>query len=189
MKYSERLSLLYALCLNENSDNSQNPSPIPSTSLQDYNPLEAANYLACYITFKVIQQAERSPADERVENFDMLSVYQTYAMLIYAFLVLPLGEEGLAPETEAAAVIVTKTLFAGLSDEEWAEIIESGAHKFQLIVQAEQEHWVTYRQDLDKATIAFVVAGTDEETPFDKDEVIPMFGALLSMLCEAFARD
>lgn len=189
MKYSERLSLLYALCLNENRDDSQNPSPIPSTNLQDYDPLEAANYLACYITFKAIQQAERSPADERIENFDMLSVYQTYAMLIYAFLVLPLGEEGIAPETEAAAIIVTKTLFAGLPDEEWAEIIESGGNKFQLIADAKQEHWVSYRQDLDKATIAFVIAGTDEDTPFEKEEVIPMFGALLSMLCEAFADD
>ncbi len=189
MKYSERLSLLYAFCLNDGRRADENPSAIPSTNLQDYDPLEAANYLACYITFKAIQQAERSPADERVENFDMLSVYQTYAMLIYAFLVLPLGEEGVAPDTQAAAVIVTKTLFAGLPDEEWAEIIESGGHKFQLIADAKQEHWVDYRQDLDKATIAFVIAGTDEETPFDKEEVIPMFGALLSMLCEAFSSD
>ena len=70
-----------------------------------------------------------------------------------------------------------------------AEIIESGTNKFQLIADATQDHWVEYRQDLDKATIAFVIAGTDEETPFDKEEVIPMFGALLSMLCEAFAND
>ncbi|MDP2248735.1 MAG: hypothetical protein Q8J65_11425 [Nitrosomonadales bacterium] len=189
MKYSERLSLLYALCLNDGRSSDENPSAIPSTKLEDYDPLEAAHYLACYITFKAIQQAERSPADERVENFDMLSVYQTYAMLIYAFLVLPLGEEGVTPDTQAAAIIVTKTLFAGLPDEEWAEIIESGGHKFQLIADAKQEHWVDYRQDLDKATIAFVIAGTDEETPFDKDEVLPMFGALLSMLCEAFASD
>jgi hypothetical protein len=189
MKYSERLSLLYALCLNENRDDSQNPSPIPSTNIADYDPLEAANYLACFITFKAMQQAERSPVDEHIENFDILSVYQTYAMLVYAFLVLPLGEEKIAPETEAAAIIVTKTLFAGLPEQEWVEIIESGGHKFQLIADATQDHWVTYRQDLDKATIAFVIAGTDEETPFDKDDVIPMFGALLSMLCEAFASD
>ena len=82
MKYSERLSLLYALCLNDGRDASQNPSTIPSANLQDYDPLEAANYLACYLAFKAIQQAERSPADERVENFDMLSVYHTYAMQI-----------------------------------------------------------------------------------------------------------
>jgi len=169
MKYSERLSLLYALCLNDGRDTNENPSAIPSTNLQDYDPLEAANYLACYIAFKAIQQAERSPADERVENFDMLSVYHTYTMLVYAFLMLPLAEEGIAPDTEAA------------------EIIESGGHKFQLIADAKQEHWVDYRQDLDKATIAFLIAGTDEEAPFDKEEVIPMFGALLSMLCEAFS--
>jgi hypothetical protein len=187
MKYSERLSLLYALCLNDGRDISENPSTIPSTNLQDYDPLEAANYLACYIAFKAIQQSERSPADERVENFDMLSVYHTYAMLVYAFLMLPLAEEGVAPETEAAAVIVAKTLFSGLADEELAEIIESGGHKFQLIADAKQEHWVDYRQDLDKATIAFLIAGTDEDAPFDKEEVIPMLGALLSMLCEAFS--
>jgi hypothetical protein len=189
MKFSERLSLLYALCLNEGRNTTANPSPIPSTRLADYDPLEAANYLACYITFKAIRQAERSPADERVENFDMLSVYHSYAMLVYAFLMLPLGEEALAPDTEAAAVVVAKTLFAGLPDEELAEIIESGSNKFQLIADAKQEHWVDYRQDLDKATIAFVIAGTDEETPFEKEEVIPMFGALLSMLCEAFNAD
>lgn len=187
MKYSERLSLLYALCLNDGRDTNENPSAIPSTNLQDYDPLEAANYLACYIAFKAIQEAERSPADERVENFDMLSVYHTYAMLVYAFLMLPLAEEGIAPDTEAAAIIVAKTLFAGLADEELAEIIESGGHKFQLIADAKQEHWIDYRQDLDKATVAFLIAGTDEEVPFDKEDVIPMLGALLSMLCEAFS--
>ncbi|CAG0958471.1 hypothetical protein MTYP_00591 [Methylophilaceae bacterium] len=185
MNFSERLSFLYALCLNETS----NDKSSISTDLQDYDPLEAANYLACYITFKAIREAERSPADERLENFDMLSVYHAYAMLVYAFLMLPLGEEGVVPDTEAAAVIIAKTLFAGLSGEEWAEIIESGSNKFRLIAEARQEHWVDYRQDLDKATVAFVIAGTDEETPFDKDDVIPMFGALLSMLCEAFASD
>lgn len=189
MKYSERLSLLYALCLNASHDTGENPRTIPSTDMQDYAPLDAASYLACYLAFKAIQQAGRSPADERIENFDMLGVYHTYAMLIYAFLALPLGEEGIAPQTEATAIVVAKTLFAGLSDDEWVEIIESGGHKFQLIADAQQEHWVEYRQDLDKATIAFVIAGTDEETPFDKDEVIPMFGTLLSMLCEAFSSE
>jgi hypothetical protein len=186
MKYSERLSLLYALCLNDNRDDSQNPSTIPSSKLEDYDPLEAANYLACYLAFKAIQQAERSPADERIENFDMLSVYHTYAMLVYAFLMLPLAEEKIAPDTEATAVIVAKTLFAGLSDGELAEIIESGANKFRLIADAKQEHWVEYRERLDKSVIAFLVAGTDDEAPFDKEEVLPMLGSLLSMLCEAF---
>jgi hypothetical protein len=185
MNFSQRLSFLHALCLNESSGEKS----AVNTNLADYDPQDAAQYLACYITFRAIRQAERSPADERVENFDMLSVYHTFAMLVYAFLMLPLGEEDIAPDTDAAAVVVTKTLFAGMADEEWAEIIESGTNKFQLIADATQDHWVEYRQDLDKATIAFVIAGTDEETPFDKEEVIPMFGALLSMLCEAFAND
>lgn len=186
MKYSERLSLLYALCLNDGRDASRNPSAILSANLQDYDPLEAANYLACYLAFRAIQQTERSPADERGENFDMLSVYHTYAMLVYAFLMLPLAEEDIMPDTEATAVIVAKTLFAGLADEELAEIIESGAHKFKLIADAKQEHWVEYRERLDKTVIAFLVAGTDDESPFEKEEVLPMLGSLLSMLCEAF---
>lgn len=184
MTYSERLNLLYALCLNETRITQGEAT---DSKLESYDPLDAANYLACYITFKAIRAAERSPADERAENFDMLSVYHTYAMLVYAYLMLPLGGENIAPDMQGAPVIVAKTLFAGLADEEWAEIIESGGQKFQLIADAKQEHWTTYREDLDKAVVAFVVAGTDDSTPFEKEEVIPMFGALLSMLCEAFS--
>lgn len=185
MNFSQRLCFLHALCLNETTHD----AAAVSTNLEDYNPQDAANYLACYITFKAIQNAQRSPADERLENFDMLSVYHAYAMLVYAFLMLPLASEDIAPDTESASVIIAKTLFAGLAEEEWVEIIESGSHKFRLIADAEQEHWATYRQDLDKSVIAFVIAATDEETPFEKEEVIPMFGALLSMLCEAFASE
>lgn len=184
MTYSERLNLLYALCLNETRITQGEAT---DSKLENYDPLDAANYLACYITFKAIQAAERSPADERAENFDMLSVYHTYAMLVYAYLMLPLGAEDIAPDMQSAPVIVAKTLFAGLSDVEWAEIIESGGQKFQLIADAKQEHWTTYREDLDKAVVAFVIAGTDDSTPFEKEEVIPMFGTLLSMLCEAFS--
>lgn len=185
MEFSKRLSFLHALCLNETARDAAEVS----TDLNDYDPRDAAHYLACYITFMAIRNAQRSPADERVENFDMLGVYHAYAMLVYAFLMLPLATEDIAPDTESASIIIAKTLFAGLSEEEWVEIIESGSHKFQLIAEAEQEHWMTYRQDLDKSVIAFVVAATDEEAPFEKEEVIPMFGALLSMLCEAFASE
>jgi hypothetical protein len=58
--------------------------------------------------------------------------------------------------------------------------------KFQLIAGAEQEHWSNYREDLDKAVIALVVAGTEESADFDKEDLFPIIGALLSMLCEAF---
>lgn len=184
MNYAERLNFLYALCLNE-SKLAQGEAP--NTELEQHDPLEAASYLACYITFKAIQQAERSPADERLENFDMLAVYQTYAMLAYAYLALPLTENELAPDMQGAPIVIAKTLFAGLAEEEWVEIIQSGTHKFQLISEAEQEHWASYREDLNKAVIAFVIAGTDDATPFDKEEVIPMFGVMLSMLCEAFS--
>lgn len=182
MTYAQRLSLLHATCLAEAGGNA-------SADLNDYDPLEAANYLACYLTFTAIRQAGRSPADERRDHFDMLSVYQTYAMLIYAYLALPLGNEGITPDVEGAPVVIAKTLFAGLSDEEWVEIIDAGSRKFDLIAEAEQEHWVDYRQDLDKLTVAFVVAGTDENAPFERGELMPVFGSQLSALCEAFVLD
>ncbi|MEZ0233220.1 MAG: hypothetical protein ACAH12_10305 [Methylophilaceae bacterium] len=184
MTYSQRLSFLYALSFNELR---QSQGDQPNTDLDDYAPLDAATYLACYITFKAIQQAERSPADERIENFDMLSVYQAYAMLVYTYLTLPLGEEGIEPEFDQAAITIAKSLFSALSNEELVEIVESGNRKYQLIGDAEQEHWMDYREDLDKTVIAFIVAGTDENAPFDQDDIIPLLGALLSMLCEAFS--
>lgn len=183
MKYSQRLSLLYALCVNEfRGEGAQQPSE----RLEDYAPLDAATYLACYISFKAIQQAERSPADERIENFDMLSVYQAFAMLIYAYLTLPLGKEDILPNADEAAGVIVKSLFAELNSEELVEVLESGMHKFRLIAGAEQEYWTTYREDLDKAVIALVVAGTEESAEFDRDDLIPIIGALLTMICESF---
>jgi hypothetical protein len=181
MNYSKRLSLLHALCLAEARGQQA------SSNLDDYDPLEAATYLACYLTFKAIQQAERSPVDERYDNFEMLSVYQAFALLIYAYFVLPLGAEEITPDLDQDSVIIAKSLFAEITAEELADIVESGMRKFHLIGDAEAEHWEHYREDLDKAVVAFVVAGTDENTPFDKEDLMPMFGAMLSMLCEAFA--
>lgn len=182
--YSKRLSLLHALCLAETRHADE---AAPSSDLDDYDALEATTYLSCYLAFRAIQQAERSPADERYDNFDMLSVYQAYAMLVYAYLTLPLQAEQITPVLEEAAVVMARSLFSELSHEELADIVDSGTRKFTLIGNAEAEHWADYREDLDKAVIAFVVAGTDENSPFDKDELLPMFGAMLSMLCEAFA--
>ena len=88
LTYSQRLSLLHGIHLAENREEGE-----ASTDLSDYDPLDAASYLACALTFQAIRLAERSPADERVENFDMLSVYQTFAMLVYAYLALPLGRD------------------------------------------------------------------------------------------------
>lgn len=183
MKYSQRLSLLYALCVNEFRGEG---SSQPSDRLEDYSPLDAATYLACYISFKAIQQAERSPSDERIENFDMLSVYQAFAMLVYAYLTLPLGKEDIAPQPDEAAAVIAKSLFAELNTEELAEVLESGMHKFRLIAGADQEYWANYRDDLDKAVIALVVAGTEEGAEFDKDDLIPILGVLLTMVCESF---
>jgi len=183
MKYSQRLSLLYALCVNEFRSAG---STRPSDKLEDYAPLEAATYLVCYISFKAIQQAERSPADERIENFDMLGVYQAFAMLVYAYLTLPLAQEDILPNADEAAGIIVKSLFGELNNEELVEVLESGTQKFRLIAGAEQEHWTNYREDLDKAVVALVVAGTEESAEFEKEDLFPMIGALLSMLCEAF---
>jgi hypothetical protein len=180
ISYSHRLNLLYGLCLVEAG------SDASTLDIEKQDVLESATYLACYITFKAIQYAERSPAAERIEDFDMLSVYQTYALLVYVYLTLPLGAEGTAPDLVQASVTIAKSLFAELSNDEWAEIIDAGNSKFHLIGDAEQEHWMNYRQDLDKAVIAFLIAGTDDNTEFEKEEIIPLFGALLSMLCEAF---
>src|SRR5690606_13301298 len=123
---------------------------------------------------------------ERIENFDMLSVYQAFAMLVYAYLTLPLGKEDMMPVADEASGVIAKSLFVELNNEELAEVLESGMHKFRLIAGAEQEYWTTYREDLDKAVIALMVAGTEENTEFDKDDLIPIIGALLTMLCEAF---
>ena len=174
---------MHALCL---ADTLRDDEAKPNINLDEYDALAAADYLSCYVTFKAIQAAERSPLAERTENFDMLSVYQAYALLTYAFLTMPLAQEDISPNLQAAQVTIAKTLFAGLPDAELIEIIESGFNKFQLIGDAEAEHWAEFRENLDKLTIAFVIAGTDDDSPHSKEEVLPLFGQLLSQLCEAF---
>lgn len=183
-EYSKSLSLLYALCLAESR---HDEDVLPSSNLDDYPPVEAATYLSCYITFCAIKEAGRLPVDERYDNFDMLSVYQAFAMMVYAYLVLPLGSENIVSDLEQDAIVIAKSLFAELTPEELADIVESGMRKFQLIGNADVEHWTNYREDLDKSVIAFVIAGTDDAAPFEKEEVLPVLGAFLSMLCEAFA--
>ncbi|CAN1532801.1 hypothetical protein MCEKH45_01480 [Methylophilaceae bacterium] len=183
IQYSKRIKLMHALCL---ADTLRDDEAKPNLDLNHYDALAAADYLSCYVTFKAIQAAERSPLAERRENFDMLSVYQAYALLAYAFFTTPLAQENIAPNLPVAQITIAKTLFAGLPDAELMEIIESGFHKFQLIGDAEAEHWAEFRENLDKLTVAFVIAGTDDESPHDKDEVTPLFGQLLSQLCEAF---
>ncbi len=180
MQYSKHLKIMHALCLAETSADK------PSTDLDQYDALAAAEFLSCYVTFKAIGLAERSPSAERSENFEMLSVYQTYALLTYAFFTTPLAAEDIKPNFQTAQVTIAKTLFAGLPDTELLETIESGLHKFQLIAGAETEHWQEFRENLDKLTIAFVVAGTDDESPHEKEELLPIFAQLLSQLCEAF---
>jgi hypothetical protein len=181
LKYSKCLTLLHALCTAETlRDDEAKPN------LADFNALDAADYLSCYVTFKAIQNAQRSPLAERSDNFDMLSVYQAFAMLVYAFLTAPLAAEKVTPDFQTAQITLAKTLFAGLPDAELMEIIEAGFHKFKLIGDAEAEHWSEFRENLDKLTVSFVIAGTDDDSPHSKEEVLPIFGQLLSQLCEAF---
>jgi len=182
MTYAQRLQLLHALCITD----TQTEGAKPSTDLNDYDVLQSAHYLASFVTFKAIQAAERQPGQELQENFDMLSVYQAYALLVFAFLTQPLVQEGKAPDFQASQVIIAKTLFAGLPDEPLAEILVAGLSKFQLIGDATVEHWETFRENLDKVTVSFVIAGTDDESPHQKEDILPLFGQLLSQLCEAF---
>jgi hypothetical protein len=182
MNYTQRLKLLHAICLAETyADGAK-----PSTDLSDYDALDAAHYLASFITFKSIQAAERQPGQELKDNFDMLSVYQAFSLLTFAFLTQPLLQEEVQPDFQAAQVIIAKTLFAGISDEQLAEIIVSGLSKFKLIGEAGVEHWEEFRENLDKVTVSFVIAGTDDDSPHQKEEMLPLFGQLLSQLCEAF---
>ena len=154
--------------------------------MADYNALDAANYLASFITFRAIQAAERQPAQEYKENFEMLSVYQAYGVMTYAFLTVPLAQENIAPDFQAAQITIAKTLFAGIEEAELVEILEAGLRKVQLIGEAEAEHWSEFRENLDKLTVSFVIAGTDDESPHSKEEVLPLFGQMLSQMCEAF---
>ena len=66
--------------------------------------------------------------------------------------------------------------------------MQNGFHKFSLIAEAETVNWGEFRENLDKLTVSFVVAGTDDDSPHSKEEVLPIFGQLLSQLCEAFAQ-
>ena len=184
MDYSKRLTLLHALCLAETLQDGDGQKS--NINLSEYQALDSAHYLASYVTFKAIQAADRQPAYEHSNNFDMLSVYQTYALLVFAFFTAPLAAEKLTPDLTAAQIIIAKTLFAGLPEAELMEIIDSGFNKFKLIGEAEAEHWSEFRENLDKLTISFLVAGTDDDSPHDKEEVLPLFGQLLSQLCEAF---
>ncbi len=189
MDYSKRLTLLHALCLAETFDDGNGqPSNInpPNINLDEYDAQDSAHFLASFITFNAIQAADRQPAIERKNNFDMLSVYQAYALLAFAFLTAALAQEKIMPDLTKAQIIIAKTLFAGLPDAELMEIIESGFNKFKLIGEAEAEHWSEFRENLDKLTVSFVIAGTDDESPHKKEEVLPIFGQMLSQLCEAF---
>ena len=182
MDYTKRLNLLHAICLAE----TYHDGGKPNIDLASLNAQESAHYLASFLTFRAIQAAGRQPAEERENKFDMLSVYQCFGVLIFAFLTLPLTQEGINPDLSSAQVVIAKTLFAGLSDAEMMEIIESGFNKFKLIGDAEAEHWSEFRENLDKLTVSFVIAGTDDDSPHSKEEVLPIFGQMLSQLCEAF---
>jgi len=183
IQYSKRIKLMHGLCL---ADTLREDEAKPIIDLKDYDALASAEYLSCYMTFKAIQASERSPLAERKDNFDMLSVYQAFALLTYAFFTTPLSQEDILPNFQAAQITIAKTLFSGLPDAELIEIIESGLHKFQLIADAQAEHWSEFRENLDKLTVSFIIAGTDDESPHNKEELIPYFGQLLSQLCEAF---
>jgi hypothetical protein len=178
-QYSERLYLLYALCLAD-SGQLKTVEDAPKSDM-----LEAATFLACLVTVQAIRHLGRTPHDE-MDDTEALSVYQAFAMLVFVYLILPLQQEGEVPDIPTGAVMIGRSLFAELPPESLAECLESGDRKFQLIGNAKHEHWMDFREDMDKTVIAFVVAGTDDSAPFDKEELIPVFATMLNQLCEAF---
>jgi hypothetical protein len=186
ISYSQRLLNLYATCQAESR--SGEALSQPSGELEQ-DVFSAATFLSAYITLKSIQQLGRSPTEERHSDFDMLGVYQCFASMAFIFLTLPLKREGIEPDVVKGAVVIGKALFFELPDEACVECIESGLRKLQLIGKAEQEYLVNFREDLDRAAIAFVVAGTDDASPIRPDDLVPVFAALLNILCETFSRD
>lgn len=186
MNYSQHLLDLYAAHQAE----TRAPHEItePTGDLEE-DIFSAATYLAAYLTLQSIRHLGRSPAEERHSNFDMLGVYQCFASMIFVFLTLPLKNEEIEPNVVKASVVIGKALFFEMPDETTVECIESGLRKIQLIGKAEQEYLVQFREDLDRATIAYVVAGTDKDSPVRADDLIPIFAALLNILCETFSRD
>lgn len=188
MTYEQRLRLMHQLCQAQaRSDDLTEAEAIAALANADIE--DSAHYLASFLTFRAIQSAGRHPADELQSDFDMLGVYQCFGVMIYAFLFMPLTQDGMQPDYGRAQVTISKTLFDGLPAEQLAEIIESGFHKFKLIAEAESEHWQEYRENLDKVTISYMIATTDDDSPHSAEEVLPLFGQLLSQLCEAFTAD
>lgn len=182
MDYATRLTFLQALLHNESAETEQK-----QTDLSQASASEAAEYLACYLTFKAIQGAGRSPAEEREYQFDQLSVYQCFALFVHAFIAMPLKQADKHQDFTTAQVVIAKTLFSDLSSEELVDVIESGMRKFQLIAEAQHEHWVDFREMLEKVTVSYIVAATDDDSPHDKDEMLPLLAQLLSQLCEALS--
>lgn len=187
MTYTERLKLLHQLCQVETGQAVQRSEEEAKQALANADVEQATYYIASFVAFKAIQTAGRHPGEELRSDFEMLSVYQCFALMVYAFLSMPLTQEGHQPDYDEAQVVIGSALFEGIAPELLAEIIESGFHKFKLIAEADAEHWLEYRENLDKVTISYIIAATDDESPHDATEVLPLFGQLLSQLCEAFS--
>ena len=187
MTYAQRLKLLHQLTLAATLQDGANPAVEPDIDFDAMDVEDSAHYVASYATFRAIQSAGRHPGEELQSDLDMLGVYQCYALMVYAFLMMPLTQEDIQPDYARAQITIAKTLFDGIPAETMAEIIESGEQKFRLIAEADAEHWQEYRENLDKVAISFLVSATDDDSPHDADDVLPLFGQLLSQLCEAFS--
>lgn len=182
--YSQRLLDLYTACLAETD-----AEAAEFTGDTEQDVFAAATFIAAYLTLKAVRYLGRSPREERQADFDMLGVYQCFAGMTFIILALPLKNEDIVPDVVQGAAVIGKALFYELSDEACLECIESGLRKLELIGKAEQDYLVQFREDLDRATIAFVIAGTDGSSPVRPAELIPVFAALLNILCETFSRD
>lgn len=195
MTYAQRLKWLHHLCMATTMQDGARPVEDLNLDFEAMDVSASAHYLASYVTFNAIQSAGRQPGEELQTHFDMIGVYQCYALMVFAFLMNPVAQPkqqsdaAQQPDYVQAQITIAKTLFDGIPQATLAEIIDAGYHKFRLIAEAEAEHWQEYRENLDKVTISFVVAGTDEQSPHSMQEVMPLFGQLLSQLCEAFSAD
>lgn len=187
MTYAQRLQFLHQLCLANATSAEQAGALLSEVDFDNIDVEASAHYIASFLTFNAIQAADRHPAEELRSDFEMLGVYQCFALMVYAFLMMPLTQEDVTPDYNGAQITIAKTLFDGIPAETMAEIIESGFHKFRLIAEADAEHWLEYRENLDKVTISYMIAATDDDSPHSQADILPLFGQLLSQLCEAFS--
>lgn len=88
MTYEERLRFMYQLCQAQTRGGIQSEAQAVE-AFANVEIEDAIHYLASFLTFKAIQSADRHPAEELENDFEMLGVYQCFGLMVYAFLFMP----------------------------------------------------------------------------------------------------